>query len=404
VRAGSGAAHLNSRPPVEMRVLHVTPSYPPTSITGPPAAVEGLCRALRARGVDARVSTTDDSGRSRNAVEVNRWSVRNEVPVFYGRRLGWSGDLSPALHRCIAEEAGRSDLVHVTAVYSWPLFSVAARCAKTRTPYVISTRGSLAPAALAWRAWKKAWFNRFGGAKALAGASGFHATSETEAEHVRTALPGSRVCVVPNGAELPPDDELRRLTGNGCTSSVVFLGRLDPHKNPELLLRAWARAARHRPLGNLVLAGPDVANLEPALRAVARGLKCEERISFPGPVHGEQKASLLATARVLVLPSRSENFGNVVAEALAHATPVIASRGTPWNELPQKGCGWWVDANEHALARAIGEALEISDAERIEMGARGRRWIAEAFSWSRAAENMRNFYEETLDSAGSRPR
>ena len=280
--------------------------------------------------------------------------------MFYGRRRGWRGDLSPSLDRCIARATPESDLVHVTAVYSWPLLSVARASRRSATPYLLSPRGSFAPAALAWRPWKKQLFGYVGGATALRRVAGFHATSEQEAADIRSQFPGARVAIVPNGTDLPEERELTRLRAHGRDSSVLFLGRLHPHKNPELLLRAWARTARTTPSGNLIFAGPDVTGLATSLKVLASELGCSERVCFTGAVEGEAKASLLAKARVLVLPSKSENFGNVVAEALAHGTPVITTHGTPWAEVVSRGCGWWVDSNEGALRSALEEALNMN--------------------------------------------
>jgi glycosyltransferase involved in cell wall biosynthesis len=382
-----------------VRVLHLIPSYPPTSITGPPAALHRLCQALRGMGVDARVATTDDSGLKRCAVATGRWTEHEGVPVFYGRRWGWRGDIAPSLHRCIAREAPAADLLHVTAVYSWPLLSAARACRRSRTPYLLSPRGSLAPAALAWRAWKKTLFHGLAGKAALRGAAGFHATTQDEAGNIRAVVPGARVGTVPNGVDLPEECELGRLRAGGRDLSVLFLGRLHPHKNPDLLLRAWAGIAQRFPQGRLILAGPDVAGLGRRIRALSAELGCSERVQFPGRVEGEAKAALLARARVLVLPSKSENFGNVVAEALAYGTPVITTRGAPWAEVARRGCGWWVDGEEAALSVALTEALSLSDSVVEAMGARGRQWMADAFSWASVAGRMAKFYEDILRAA-----
>jgi glycosyltransferase involved in cell wall biosynthesis len=361
--------------------------------------VHRLCVALRASGVDARVATTDDSGRSRNAVEADRWTTWEGVPVFYGSRLGWNGDLSPSLYRCINREVGDVDVVHVTAVYSWPTLSVALASKRSGTPYIVSPRGSLASAALEWRSWKKRLFSCAGGLAALQGASGFHATSEQEAVDVKAAVPGAHVCVVPNGTDVPDESELLRLRGAGRDSYTLFLGRLHPHKNPDLLLRAWARVSAKEPSYRLVFAGPDVAGLRAPLRELAGELGCSQRVDFAGPVDGDAKAALLARAKVVVLPSKSENFGNALAEALAHGTPVIATRGTPWSELGPRRCGWWVDADEESLASAIRQALVLDEQDRTEMGSRGRAWMAEAFSWQSVAQRMATFYAQVIETA-----
>ena len=86
-------------------------------------------------------------------------------------------------------------------------------------------------------------------------------------------------------------------------------------------------------------------------------LGLEDSVVITGEVAGEEKDCLLANADVFVLPSYSENFGIVVAEAMAWGRPVIASTGTPWKEIANVGAGWWVKPEEDALAQALYDAL-----------------------------------------------
>ena len=79
-----------------------------------------------------------------------------------------------------------------------------------------------------------------------------------------------------------------------------------------------------------------------------------------------------------MLPSHVENFAIVVAESLAHAIPVIASKSTPWKGLETNHCGLWVDNDPESLAAAI---RGIQTMPLREMGQQGRRWVEEAFSW-----------------------
>ena len=110
---------------------------------------------------------------------------------------------------------------------------------------------------------------------------------------------------------------------------------------------------------------------------------------------GESLSRLLAPARCVVLPSVTENFGMVVTEALVHRVPVIASTGTPWSELRERGCGFWVPPTVERLADAMDAALRLSPAERAAMGERGRRWMIEEFSWSAVARRMAELYRQT---------
>jgi glycosyltransferase involved in cell wall biosynthesis len=99
---------------------------------------------------------------------------------------------------------------------------------------------------------------------------------------------------------------------------------------------------------------------------------------------------------LLVLPSHSENFGFVVAEALSAGVPAIVTRGAPWQELETRRCGWWIDISVESLARCLREALAADPSELRAMGARGREWIIRELSWSRVAEMMELTYSWML--------
>ena len=83
----------------------------------------------------------------------------------------------------------------------------------------------------------------------------------------------------------------------------------------------------------------------------------------------------------------------VVAEALAHSVPVIASKGTPWQRVEKMGCGLWVGNDPNSLARAI---RQMSAMPLREMGQRGRQWMQDEFSWDRVARDMAELYRNLI--------
>jgi glycosyltransferase involved in cell wall biosynthesis len=352
---------------------------------------------LRASGADVRVITTNRNGSGTLDVAAGRWVEHEGVPVYYGRRIPRTVDLSWGAWRAIAREAGSVDLIHVTAIFSWINLAVAAASRRPRVPVVVSPRGSLDPEALVFSSRKKGWFLRAGGRRALEEAAAFHVTSEMERAHVEAFLPGARIGIVPNGVVVPSSEDLARWTiAPSAEATVLYLGRIHPKKNVIPLVRAWASITARHPTAKLVVAGPDDHGHLAQVERVVAAERLDASVVFAGRVVGDDKNRLLARACCLVLPSQTENFGNVVAESLAHRVPVIASTGTPWGGLRDHDCGWWVEPSVEGLARAIDDALTLGAEARIAKGERGRRWMIEQFSWPKVARAMIDFYDDVV--------
>lgn len=387
-----------------MRVFHLVQAYAPAEFpTGPPQQLHRLLREMRAMDIDVRVITTNGNGKNVLDVAAGRWSEFERVPVFYGRRIPGSGDLSWDMWRAMVDEAGAGDLIHVTGIFSWINLAAASVARRQGVPMVISPRGSLDPDALVYSPWKKAVYFRAGGSRALAEAAGFHVTSEMERAYISALLPGARIGIVPNGAAIPSDRDLDRWASVPATApTILFLGRIHPKKNVIALVRAWATVAPRHPEAELVLAGPDDHGHRAEVERTIAALGLAGSVKLPGFVGGEDLSRLLTTSAALVLPSVTENFGNVVAEALAHRVPVIASTGTPWSGLSDRDCGWWIAPTVEGLAAAMTDALAIGRAARKGKGLRGRQWMIEAFSWPEFARRMADFYLEILAERGTR--
>jgi glycosyltransferase involved in cell wall biosynthesis len=259
-------------------------------------------------------------------------------------------------------------------------------------PLVISTRGMLIPWALNHHRWKKhvAWWAYQ--KQVLRQADLFHVTSGEEAAMLRALGFEQPVAVIPNGVQLPPAASPKSEGGN---RTALFLSRIHPKKGLPMLIDAWASA---RPEGwNLELVGPSENGHREELKRITQRHGLDEAISFVGPVTDEEKWSYFHRADLFVLPTHSENFGIVVAEALASGTPVLTTTGAPWQELIDYRCGWWVSPNRAAIAEALQDAVSLSDAERYAMGDRGSTLVRERYSWENVGNQMLQAYHWLLD-------
>ncbi len=382
----------------QLRVLHATPAFAPAyRYGGPIRSVEGLVVELAHRGVGVRVLTTDSHGRDRLPVGSD-WQLWRGVPVRYLRRRAMP-DLAPALLWEAYVEARRSNVVHVMALFSVPSMVALVAAELAGKPVVLSPRGALEPAALAIASArrKRAWLRVF--APALRRVAVFHATSEAEAGSVARVLgPAARVRVVPNGADLEPRPAAaaRKARAIEGAVSIGALGRIHPIKGLDRLIEA-AVILRGRGVDlELVLAGPTAdPSCLAELRRAAEVPALAGRVRFPGELDGEAKLDFLAGCRVLCMPSHSENFGNVVVEALASLTPVIAARGTPWAELEARGAGRWVENTPQALADALEPYLRDA-ALAAAAGERGRDLVERHYTWAAVATAMERVYADVV--------
>ena len=233
---------------------------------------------------------------------------------------------------------------------------------------------------LLWSLSEKRWVSR---------AACFQATSPFEVNNIRRHFPHTPVCYVPNGVEIPP------ITPDAPPREnyLLFLGRVHPHKNVSLLIQAW-NAARKPADWRLVIAGP----LEgPYARQIKRAAAANgPSIEVVGPVWGDQKWDLLRRARALVLPSKSENFGMVVAEALACETPAIVTRGAPWAELEEHRCGWWIEPEHTSLVGTIESVVTQSESDLAQVGRNGRRLVLDRYTWDRMGARLLDVYRWLL--------
>lgn len=167
-----------------------------------------------------------------------------------------------------------------------------------------------------------------------------------------------------------------------------------------MLLDAWARLA---PDGwRLVIAGNDDSNHLPEVQAKIAAHALQDQVEVVGPLFGEAKEEAYRDADLFVLPSYSENFGIVVAEALGYGVPVLTTTGCPWQELEAHGCGWWVEPTSEGIESGLNQALGTKNEELSAMGARGRALVEEKYQWPGIAERMLEFYD-WLSNGGKQP-
>ena len=250
----------------------------------------------------------------------------------------------------------------------------------------------LTPWAMNNKKWKKSlgwWLYQ---RKDLARSDMLHATAQSEVDDIRRMGLDNRVFVAPLGVTL---SSLRTWRG-GAKKTLLFVSRVQRKKGLLNLASAWSCLKYETSNWRVRIVGPDQEGHVQEVKAECERLGILDDWEFVGPKYGEDLQNEYNNADLFVLPTYSENFGSVVVEALSHCVPVITTKGAPWGEIAEENCGWWIGVGVEPLAQALREALALSDAERHEMGKRGRRLVEEKYTWNAVVRRMVNGYKSLI--------
>ncbi|WP_251961506.1 glycosyltransferase [Salinibacter ruber] len=383
-----------------MKVIHILASTR-ADHGGTSRSVPALCDALDAEGVEVHLVTAipQDPAPDEEPIvpggDVHVHRIEEQTPLqqtlrsplgFYHRLWSVVEDVAP-------------DVIHDHGAWL-PSNVVAAWVARRAdVPLVVAPRGMVTEWSLSHQARKKRAAWHLYQKHIFRQAALFHATAPAEVEDLRALGMTQPIAVVPNGVEIPdtlPDGQ----PTDG--KRALFLSRIHPKKGLPMLLDAWADL--HPEGWILELVGPSENGHREELEAQASNLGLDGEVVFSGPVPDADKWHKYAAADLFVLPTHSENFGIVVAEALAVEVPVLTTTGTPWQELEAHECGWWVAPEPSAIRDALATALRQSDATRIAMGRRGRELVQSTYTWWAVGERMTQAYEWLLDGDSDCPR
>jgi glycosyltransferase involved in cell wall biosynthesis len=381
-----------------VRVLHVTPFFAPAWVYGGlPESAYQFARYLAHAGATVRVLTTDANGFGKrlDAASMAAYAHRDGVEVRYCARVARQS-ASLELLGAIAEQVRWADVVHLHAAYSFPTIPTLLAARLLKRPVIWTPHGALQR----WSGSRRVGFKSLWEKVCIAIASRelvLHLTSEAEVAETRARFPRATIRLIPNGVEIP--QTLHR-EPRGARLRLGFVGRLDPKKGIENLLAA-CRIVKERngPDFSLAIAGSGSSEYEAQLHREIDRLQLANEVAMLGDIRGEEKQRTFERTDVVVVPSFTENFAIVVAEALAHGAAVVASTGTPWKEVERVGCGLWVANDRASLANAI---IKMDSMPIAEMGERGRRWMAADFSWEKCASEMIALYRSILTQSSDR--
>ena len=371
-----------------MRIRQIVPSLE-RQHGGPSRSVQALARAQSALGQSVELLATapdappEGVASAEGALRIR--VLRRDAP----NRICPSSGLKKALL------SGACDVVHHHALWLRTLDYAHRAALAHRAPLIVSPRGMMAPWAWNHHRWRKAAAALFLHPGALRAVSGWHATSDQEAKDIAALGFRQPVCVAPNGVDAPREEGLEaarrywveRLPLTATKRIALFYSRFHRKKRLIELLDLWA--ASPAPDWHLLVVGIpgeySVADID--------GEIAKRGISGRASVHdGTDAPPPYAAASLFLLPSHDENFGLVIAEAMAAAVPVAVTDTTPWQDVQTRDLGWCVSWSDYPTA--LRHAMGCPDEELRRRGEGSRRWVLDSYSWEKSAERLVRFYDE----------
>lgn len=295
-----------------------------------------------------------------------------------------------------------TELFHAHGIWELPVYQMAKIARQRKIPYVISIRGMLEPWSLTQSMLKKKLAMLLFQDKDLKKASCLHATGLMEVESIRKLGYKNPIADIPNGININEFPQKQYAAGKS-KKTILFLSRVHPKKGIEILINAWQSLDPVLKKNWCVkIAGNGEESYIKQLQALIKEKGLAESISIIGPKFGPEKIDTYHEADLFVLPTHSENFGIVIAEALCCGVPVITTKGTPWEVLESYDAGKWVAVGENPLKEALEQLMSKTDAERETMGNNGRKLIEEKYSIESVAQKMVELYAWIIN-GGKKP-
>lgn len=348
-------------------LIFVNCYLPGVKFGGPISTVSNLVESL-GHEFDIRIVTSDrDLGDPRPfpGIATNCW-----VPVGNAKVCYLSPDARSILRLARILRETPHDLLYLNSFFS-PVFTIRPLIARRlgfapRKPCVVAPRGELAPSALTLKSFKKRFFVCIARAFGLYNGLRWQASADHEASDMLRIIPEARGRVIvarnlPNISGLAaarppspsPDDALR----------VVFLARVAPIKNLEFALDTLAQCPEKVEF-DIWGAKEDPAYWQ-ACEKLMEQLPPHITVTYRGVAERSRVIEILCGYDLFFLPTKGENFGHAIAEALIAGTPVLISDRTPWQALESAGVGWELplESGASSFAEAVSEAKRIRDRE-----------------------------------------
>jgi glycosyltransferase involved in cell wall biosynthesis len=378
-----------------MNVLHVISSVNPET-GGPIEVIMTSASVLSEQGCHQEILSLDsplDPWSKTVSMKLHAMGIRNPRYLAWRRKIPWLRyGYTPHFVPWLKENATRYDAIVVHGLWNYVALGSWRALANGRTPYFVYAHGMLDPyfnRVHPLKAFAKQILWWFSEGRLVANASNVFFATEEERRLARQSfwpfrcrervvafgtkdVAGSADAQIAAFRTLIP-----QLTGR---EFILFLSRIHPKKGCDLLIQAFAKLAKENKDLDLVMAGPDSVGWGSRLMRIAEDLGVADRIHWSGMLRGDQKWGAFRAAEAFVLPSHQENFGLVVAEAMACGKPVLTTdKVNTWREVQDSGAGLIANDDLEGITGLLTQFLALSRDEKQAMGERARQGYVDNF-------------------------
>lgn len=357
---------------------------------GPARSIPTLAKGLQSAGVNVVLMTFETEDLNLHVLDETGVSI-----IVLPKKSSYKYVESVVLKE-------KFDIIHIQSIWDIWIHRLAKIARDHNIKYMMTPRGTLE----AWGIYQQGFVKKVKKLAALTlflrndiqKADCILTTAEEEKNSVRNLGFTNPIAVIPNGIEF--SDYPCRTNEYLCKvrKQVLFLSRINPKKGIDMLIDAWNEVAKTYPDWNLLIVGNGEEVYIKRLKDKIHSLGLDSVVKIGKPAFGKEKYELYATSSLFVLPTYSENFGMVIAEALACGVPVITTRNTPWKILEDTESGWWIELSADNVANTLKVAMNKPLKELFAMGQKGTKMVRKNFNYEEVAKKLVKVYEWVLSS------
>ena len=380
-----------------MKIYHLIENLD-NSYGGPAKSIPYLVKELKKLNVWGHILSTKFHENETNEI-INKYNLNwTSFSRNFPKRINYSRNLEKYLSKTIKIE--KNILLHTHNLWNFIPYIAYVVSKKSQIPLILSLRGSIKlnkfRKVVAWNIFQK---------KIFQASNAVHVTNKKDISILRNLGITSPIAFIPNGVDIKefklmgdPYISKKNLGLENDKRYILFLSRVHREKGLHYLVNSWVKIAKKYSEWDLLIVGPKYdEKYFNSICAIINQSNLKHRVHFKDFLIGTDKIDCFNASSLFVLPSLGENFGNVIAEAMAAKLPVLTTHDTPWAEIEKFDAGWWIPLCQKNIDNALFEALACSKIELKKKGANGFQ-LVQNYDLKNQAKKMKKVYTWILDS------